>query len=298
MQETEWIDRYIKPLVTSSGALDLKDDVAVLTPFATTIATMDTLVEAVHFRPADPPYTVGQKLLRVNISDIYAKGAAPREALLSIAWPRYRDEAQFAALLAGIGHDIEAFGIDLVGGDLVTTDGPLILSLTLTGETFGVAPKRRTGAQIGDGIFVSGQIGFGLIGLEAARLGHRDDLAARYRVPVLASLSAARAVADLAMASMDVSDGLLLDAQRLSRASHVGLVLDLDHVPLAEPSDDLAVVIRQCTGGDDYQILMTAPANSVLPDFTRIGRVVDAPGLAIHWHGNTVALPENLGFRH
>ncbi|MGB1069508.1 MAG: AIR synthase related protein, partial [Henriciella sp.] len=101
MQEAEWIDRYIKPLVTSKGAFELTDDVAVLTPYETTIVTMDTLVEAVHFLAADPLDTVGRKLLRVNISDIYAKGAAPGEALLSIAWPRHRDEVEFAALMAG-----------------------------------------------------------------------------------------------------------------------------------------------------------------------------------------------------
>ncbi|MGB2219692.1 MAG: thiamine-phosphate kinase [Henriciella sp.] len=298
MQEAEWIDRYIKPLVTSKGAFELTDDVAVLTPYETTIVTMDTLVEAVHFLAADPLDTVGRKLLRVNISDIYAKGAAPGEALLSIAWPRHRDEVEFAALMAGIGDDLEAFNVSLIGGDLVTTDGPLILSLTLTGQIIGPAAIHRNGAKAGDGIFVTGQIGFGDVGLAAAQRGDCEDLAARYRVPLLAPLQAAAAVATHATASMDVSDGLLLDAQRLCKASRVGLVLDLDCVPLAEPSDDLAIVIRQCTGGDDYQILMTAPADRDLTNFTRIGQVVEGDGLGLKWRGNTVDLPDILGFLH
>ncbi len=115
MQETDWIKRYIAPLVTAAGADGLRDDVALLATDGPTIATMDTLVEGVHFLPKDPDDTVGQKLIRVNVSDVFAKGAVPGAALLSIAWPRGRSEARFASLLQGMARDLETFGVALMG---------------------------------------------------------------------------------------------------------------------------------------------------------------------------------------
>ncbi len=262
------------------------------------IATMDTLVEGTHFLPSDPIGTVGQKLIRVNVSDILAKGARPHEALLSVSWSSQRSEQDFAALMAGIATDLKQYGIDLLGGDFVTVDGPVCLSLTLTGVCYGEGPVRRRGARIGDEVWVSGQIGWGHIGLEAARAKPGDDLADRYRVPALPNPDVAKTVSDAATASLDVSDGLLIDAYRLAEASDCGIMLDLADVPLARPSSDLEQIMAQCTGGDDYQVLMTAPAGQVLEEFTKIGIVIEDPGLSLNFRGQSVNLPETLGFEH
>ena len=159
MQETDWIKRYIAPLVTSDGADALRDDVALITALGPTIATMDTLVEGVHFLSEDPIATVGQKLVRVNVSDIHAKAAEPVEALLSIAWPEDRSETEFERFMMGLSKDLDTFRVSLVGGDLVRTQGPLTLTLALTGRCIAKGPVRRAGGGAGEGLFVSGEWG-------------------------------------------------------------------------------------------------------------------------------------------
>ncbi|MEM9226044.1 MAG: thiamine-phosphate kinase [Pseudomonadota bacterium] len=299
MSEHSWIDRYIRPLVKSEGADGLLDDVAQLDGAGVQIATMDTLVEGVHFLPGDAMAGVGQKLIRVNVSDILAKGARPHEALLSIAWPRAWPEAQFGALMAGIGADLKTYEIALLGGDLVKTDGPLVATLTLTGRCQKAGPVRRLGgAKPDDEIWVSGQIGWSVLGLEAAKAGEQSALADRYRIPRPPPLPAADIVAEHARASMDVSDGLLIDLERLVEVNGRGAVLQLEQVPLARPDCDVALALHQATGGDDYQILMITPPGQRFSDFTKIGRVTKALGLSVTFHGAPVNLPETLGFEH
>lgn len=298
MSERDWIDRYIRPLVTAKGADGLRDDVALLASGGVQIATMDTLVEGIHFLADDLLDTVGQKLLRVNVSDIHAKGALPLEALLSVAWPKGRSETEFEALMSGVGRDLAAFKVALIGGDFVSTDGPLVLTLTLTGQCLGKAPIRRSGARVGDSIFIGGEIGWGAIGLAAARVGGSDQGAGRYRVPLISTAAQARTVSDIATASMDVSDGLLIDAQSLAQASRVGLEIALDAVPLAVDASDFEDIIRLCSGGDDYQILMTAREHEAPEGFTKIGKVTTGNKLAFTYKNEPVNLPETLGFEH
>ncbi|MEL7545314.1 MAG: thiamine-phosphate kinase [Pseudomonadota bacterium] len=299
MRETDWIARYILPYVSAGGAYGLKDDVARLeSSNPDKIVTTDMLVEGRHFLPTDPLETVGRKALRVSISDIYAKGGQPCEALLSIAWPSDRSEVEFAHFMSGLGGDLRQFDVSLLGGDLVLTDGPLVLNLVLTGKVQSEAIPLRSGARPGEALWVSGEIGHGGIGLRAAIHDGDKDAISRYQVPQLPSLAQIDLVARHASASMDISDGLLLDANRLCLASGVGLVIELDAVPLAKlvsTSDD---ALAQCTAGDDYQILMTAPAESELPGFTKIGRVIDGSGLSLIWQGETIGVPEKLGFLH
>jgi len=298
MSERDWIDRYIRPLVTAKGADALRDDVAMLTSGGVQIATMDTLVEGVHFLADDPLDTVGQKLLRVNASDIHAKGALPLEALLSVAWPKGRSETEFDALMRGIGRDLAAYKTALIGGDFVSTDGPLVLTLALTGQCLGKGSVRRSGARAGDSIFIGGEIGWGAVGLAAARGGGSGQDAGRYRVPLISTAAQARTVSDSATASMDVSDGLLIDAQRLAQASSVGLEIAIDAVPLAVDAPDLEGIIRLCSGGDDYQILITASNDETPAGFTKIGRVTVGNSLALTYKNEPVNLPETLGFEH
>lgn len=298
MEERTWIQRYIAPLVTAPGADRLRDDVAVLSVTGPTIATMDTLVEGIHFLSPDPLHTVGQKLIRVNVSDILAKGATPAEALLSVAWPRERPEADFADLVRGIGKDLEDLCVHLIGGDLVTTDGPMTLTLTLTGTCINEGPVRRTGGRVGDKLWVNGEIGWGGLGLEAAKTGGDPEIASRYRVPRISGLADAQTVAELASASMDVSDGLLLDVSQLAAASECGARIALDRVPLAAPTDALAGVLTQCTSGDDYRILLSAPSEQVIPGYSCIGELISSPGLELTHGGQFVNAPSTLGFEH
>jgi thiamine-monophosphate kinase len=301
MSEREWIHKYIRPLVRAGGADDLRDDVAMLRTSGVMIATLDTLVEGVHFLASDPLDTVGQKLIRVNVSDIYAKAALPREALLSVAWPKGRAEAEFAALMAGVAKDLKAFEFELIGGDFVSTDGPLVLSLALTGLSIGAGPVRRTGGIApGDKVWVSGQIGHGAIGLEAALNGGPASRIQNYRVPRLPEAKAAQLVATFGKAAMDVSDGLLQDVETLVSVNGRGAGIDLNRIELAEPSHDLARVMMQVTGGDDYQILVVSAPDTALPPehFSQIGEIVSAPGLLLTFDGVLVNLPETLGFEH
>lgn len=298
MDETAWIKRYIAPLVTSPGADQLRDDVALLTTLGPTIATMDTLVEGVHFLPTDPIATVGQKLIRVNVSDIHSKAAEPLEAMLSIAWPQDRSEAEIANLFSGIGRDLDEFSVSLIGGDLVRHTGPLTLTLTMTGRCIGKAPVRRSGGRAGDALYINGEIGWGHVGLAAAREGGDPEIALRYQVPRVSPAFSAQTVADVASASMDVSDGLLIDAARLAEASGCGSRIELDKVPLAIPSADMEAILAQCTGGDDYRILISARPDLNLPGFVRIGQLTESPGLELRHEGQHINAPSTLGFEH
>ncbi|MEL8056078.1 MAG: thiamine-phosphate kinase [Pseudomonadota bacterium] len=301
MSERDWIHRYIRPLVRAEGADDLRDDVAELSTFPATIATMDTLAEGQHFLSSDPLNTVGQKLVRVNVSDIHAKGAAPKEALLSIAWPKGRGEAEFADLMAGIAIDLRAFGIDLIGGDTVSTDGPLVLTLSLTGQCLGDGPVRRA-AQAPDGasLWLSGPIGGGAIGLRAAIEGGLESDVQRYRCPPTTKLMHAQAVAEAGLAAIDISDGLLLDALSLAEINGRGVHINLERVWLYRATSDLPLIMEQATGGDDYQILMIAKDGvKIDPEaFLQIGHIKSKPGLTLSFHDEPIPLPDKLGFDH
>lgn len=298
MDEATWIRRYIAPLVTATGAADLRDDVALITTLGPTIATMDTLIENVHFLSTDPLSTVGQKLLRVNVSDIYAKAAEPLETLLSIAWPQARSEDEFKQLMSGIARDLDEFAVALIGGDLVGHDGPLALTLALTGRCLGKMPVRRGGGQAGQALYVEGEIGWGGLGLDAAKAGRDPETASRYQVPNISPLTAAHTVADIAAASMDISDGLLIDACRLADASGCGVTLRLEAIPLARPTDEMSDILAQCTAGDDYRILLSALPGLQIPGFSEIGCLTDSTGLQLLHHGQRVNPPSTLGFEH
>lgn len=309
MSEFEWIRKYFAPLATSEGAAGLEDDVAALSELDGPLAiTIDTLVEGVHFLSSDPIDTVARKLVRVNVSDLLAKGARPSEALLSIAWPRGRAETDMAQFAAALGDELSIQGATLVGGDTVATDGPLVLTLTFTGVCAGDGPVRRSDAGPGDEVWVSGLIGAGGLGLAAAKSGHADQWLDHYRVPEIPPLAAADMVAEFASASMDVSDGLLADAARLAAASGLQLHIDFDRVPFAEHGGDLQQAVTMASAGDDYQILFTADP-AIRPELTAfaadegleltlIGTVSEGAGLSVTYQSGLVNLPETLGFEH
>ncbi|WP_296820354.1 thiamine-phosphate kinase [Brevundimonas sp.] len=265
--EFETIARLLRPLATDPAARGLLDDAAVLTPQPgrQLVLTHDTLVEGVHFLASDPPGTVAQKLLRTNLSDLAAKGAEPFGYLMSTAWSPRCDWTFREAFAAGLAEDQGRFGLSLLGGDTVSTPGPLTVGATLLGWGEPSRCPSRSGARAGDLLFVSGPIGDGLLGLKAA-LGELDGprLLDHYRRPEprLDLIHLARA----ATASADVSDGLIADAGRIAEASGLGVRLDLAAMPVSAEGrawldgqpDEASARLQLATGGDDYQLLLAA----------------------------------------
>jgi thiamine-monophosphate kinase len=256
------IARHFRPLA-GPGALDLKDDTALLTPPSgrELVLTVDAMVAGVHFLPDDPPDLVSRKLLRVNLSDLAAKGAVPIGYLMTVSAPKDTPDEWFAGFAAGLAHDQRVFGVSLLGGDTTSTPGPISLSLTAVGHVAPGQAVLRTGARPGDEVWVTGTIGDGALGLLVAR-GRLSDpsghLLERYRVP---QPRLGLAMAGIASAGMDVSDGLVQDLGHLCRAANLGAGIDAASVPLSPAAraagpEWLATCL---TGGDDYELLLAVP---------------------------------------
>lgn len=309
MAEQDWIRRYFAPLVSSPGAARLTDDTAQLS-LATgpVVITTDAMVEGVHFLGGDPIDTIARKLVRVNVSDILASGAEPAEALLTLGWPSRRTEAELASFAAALGDELALWGASLIGGDTVTNPGGLFVSLTLTGRCLGAGPIRRGGAQPGDELWVTGEIGGPRRGFIARAAGVPSPWIASLLTPVLPPVSAAGLLVRHASAAMDVSDGLLGDAGTLAGASGAGAEITLESVPFAGGASGLAERLDLATWGDDYQLLFAArPENAggLLADarelgirISRIGRIRAEPGLAATFENRPVNLPETVAYQH
>lgn len=271
--EFELIARHLAPLARGEkGAFGLLDDAALIGPRAghSFVVTADAVVEGVHFLRADPAELVARKALRVNLSDLAAKGARPRCYFMTISWPDWVDGPWVEAFARGLGQDQAAFGIHLAGGDTTRTPGPLSISITAIGEAKGSTMVRRAGAKAGDGLWVTGSVGDAFLGLKLARDGaagfpaaDRDVLLGRYRLPE-PRVGVGMALAGLASAAIDVSDGLVADVGHLARASCLTVEIRAADVPLSAPAlravgTGLASVRDLLSGGDDYEIAFTAP---------------------------------------
>lgn len=267
----------LRPIATHPAARGLMDDAAVLDDL---VFTHDMLVEGVHFLPDDPAGDVAWKLLAVNLSDLAAKGAVPAGVLLG--YPLSDDEWD-RAFVAGLAEALAHFDVPLLGGD--TVRGPRVLSLTAFGRS-AFAPS-RSGAQAGDALYVTGVIGRAGLGLQS----DPDHLSA-YRRPT-PRLAEGQALAPIVHAMMDVSDGLLIDAQRMAAASNLALEIDLDAVPHA------GELMAAMTAGDDYELLFAAAPEALLPvAATRIGAFSAGDGLTLRNSTGPVALPQRLGYLH
>lgn len=308
--ERDWISRYFAPLASAPGADALRDDVAELSAQdGRVIATVDALVEGVHFFPDDPVESVARKLVRTNVSDIIAKGARPLEALLTLGWPGGRAEEDLARFAGALGGELANWGARLVGGDTTANPQGLFLSLTLTGQCGPDGPIRRGGARAGDRLWVTGEIGAACRGYRALKEGRSDDpYIASYREPMLAPLRITDMLRTCATGSMDVSDGLLGDARLLAAASGLSVTVDLDAVPFAGGAPGLEERLAFASWGDDYQVLFSAP-ESAAPQIksdaaemgllaTCIGAFASGSGLTALMDGASVNLPETLGFEH
>jgi thiamine-monophosphate kinase len=272
--EDRLIARYFRPLATAPGAFGLEDDAAIVTPppGCDLVLTTDGGIAGVHFFPDDPAEKIARKVLRMNLSDLAAKGAQPIGFLLSLALPASIDGPWLAGFVNGLGDDARHYSCPLLGGDTDHTPGPLSLSITAFGAVPHGAMVRRATAKPGDSIVVTGSIGDAALGVMLRRdpsLGERWRLSQtqtaalkdRYLLPQPRTALAGAVLHD-ATAAMDVSDGLVGDLAKMCRASGVAAEVDVARVPLSDAVR--AAVAAQpvlletvLTGGDDYEILLT-----------------------------------------
>jgi thiamine-monophosphate kinase len=284
MNETEFV-AALRKLPLHPGARDLDDDCAILTIGGETLViTHDMMAEDTHFRPHADMADVAWKLLASNLSDLAAKGAEPIGVLLGHSLGS--DDARF---LEGLNEGLVTYGVPLMGGDTVATTGTSTYGMTAIGRATHLPVPSRKGAAPGDGVYVTGPVGRAMLGYE----GDPDHLAAFNRpVPRLAE---GMAVAPLATAMMDISDGLLLDCWRMGWVSGVTLALDSAAIPVANRAR-LADCVRW---GDDYELLFTAPADAVLPvPAFRIGTVRPRDHAPLLLDDSPLADPARLGYRH
>ena len=279
--EFEIIRSLFAPLADHRFARGLIDDVAVIEQLGPLVVTTDAIVEGVHFLADDPLDTVARKALRVNFSDLIAKGAKPVGVTLALMWPGGRDANGIADFARGLGEDLKRYDVALLGGDTTSTPGPLSIVVTALGVPLGGRTPSRADAEVGEEVWVTGAIGDGFLGLlsltytpSVYRAGPADQsdahamhIRAAYRTPS-PPFAFAETIARHARASMDISDGLLVDAAKLAAASNVALRIDAESVPLSsaghaylEANGDDGL-LRLLNGGDDYQALFTAPRSA------------------------------------
>jgi thiamine-monophosphate kinase len=304
--EFDIIARYFAPLATEAAALGLKDDAAVLVipESREVIASCDTLIEGVHFLADDPPETIGYKALAVNLSDLAAKGSKGYTYLLSLSLPHDISESWLEGFSTGLRTMQEESGIALVGGDTTASPGPLTVTITALGLVAHGHAVLRHGAKPGDRLYVSGTIGDAYLGLSLLkeRASERfpdfseadaSFLIDRYRRPTPRT-DAVIPIRNFAQSAIDVSDGLVLDIEKLCQVSRVGAAIEAARVPFSaaarkamERMPDLLEAL--ITSGDDYEIV-AAVSEACVSEFETEARAKDVP----FTHIGTI-LPEGRG---
>lgn len=329
--EFEIIARYFAPLAAGPEALGLTDDAAVLPsePGEALVISTDTIIEGVHFLAGEEAETLAEKLLAVAVSDLAAMGARPRGYLLALALPGAWEEEILSRWLQGFSRGLQraqaAAEIRLVGGDTVSTPGPISLTVTALGAVEQGRELRRSSARPGDLVYVSGTIGDAALGLAALKgaLGELTDaerktLAERFRRP-RPRLALGRRLIGVARAAADISDGLVADLGHICAASGVSAAIDCRRMPLSAPARAAlrAVPARWAavlTGGDDYELVFTAPPTAEQPlagiaaelgvPLTAIGRIVAAaqhvlaPSVSITGEDGRPLAVDRPGYRH
>jgi thiamine-monophosphate kinase len=266
------IERYFAPLSRGfPGAYGLRDDVAVImpSPGRELVVKTDAIVAGVDFPPDEAADLIARKALRVNLSDLAAKGAIPRAYLLDLIVPSTIDEAWIAAFAAGLAHDQAEYSIHLIGGDMSATPGPVTIAVTALGEAPVDKIIRRGGARGGDAIFVTGTIGDAALGLRVLKgelrgLDGQDKacLIDRYRLPRPRTTIGPRLIG-IASAALDVSDGLVGDLRHICEVSNLSAKIEVRLIPLSSAArtaivSDPELLTAAITAGDDYEIVFTA----------------------------------------
>ncbi len=321
--EFDLISRYLAPL-SGVGAYGLTDDAAVLTPpeGKDLVFTKDALIADVHFFADDPPDFIARKAMRVNLSDLAAMGAEPLGYLLALAFPNDMENIDgfMAKFSSGLKRDQEEFGWSLYGGDTVSTSGPLMISLTAIGIVNRGQALRRRGAKPGDNIYVSGTLGDGAFGLKclkdefrAAKTSVTQPLIDRYHLP-RPRLELGQRLWGIATSTMDISDGMAGDLRHICDLGGFGAEIDAELIPL---SDEVGKLLESFpaykklvwNGGDDYELLFTAPkdmdgkiektARDINLALTKIGHVTTKKNVIIkNRDGINLLQDDDQGFRH
>ncbi len=308
MDEFELIRSYLAPLAGGEG-LGLKDDAALFAPEPgyDLIFTKDTLVEGVHFPEGRFDEDVAQRLLRVNLSDLAAKGARPMGYLLSIALPEWVGPSHLQNFASGLERVQSLYDFRLFGGDTVSTPGQAVISATLIGQVPQGKMIKRNGARVGDDVWVTGSIGDGLLGLKTVMKA--PEIAAfppearsfwelaywRPQPP----LPMRQMLLNWSTSAADISDGLVADLATLCESSEVGMEINLEDIPFAAPTQnwinqalsDLEAKLALITAGDDYQVVYTAEteardvitalSNDLGQPVTRIGTCKPGSGVRV-----------------
>lgn len=309
MKERDFIRDHLSR-IAGEGAEGLQDDCAWL-PYSNgwLAVSTDTSVEGVHFPSSVKGAAATERAVRVAASDIAAKGADPVGMLVNLSIPGDTADPVIAALALGIEEAGRALGLPLLGGDTTRHIGLLTISVTV----FGQCKRKilRSGAEVGDTIWISGPIGGGLAGLRYLQgnpltskpsgedLMHWEEAFLRPDIPI----NQAGTIQTAATASLDVSDGLLADARHISEASGVGLVLDSETVPLFAGTEGFATesvenLVTLLSAGDDYAALVTGTSNILAEaGFIPIGRVERGQGVILLHHGTQIDFGEG-GYSH
>ena len=306
--ELAFIER-LRAFAAHPAARGLADDAAVMDGL---VLTHDMIAEGVHFLPSDPPASVGWKLVAVNLSDLAAKGAEPMAALMGATLSN--DPEWDKLFISGVAAACAKYRLPLIGGDTIALPpgAPRVLGLTAIGRGGAVVPS-RSGARPGDRLWLVGTLGDGAAGLAVLTANPKAEgvLVEAYRRPV-PQLAAGRALATVAHAMMDVSDGLLFDLARMIAASGCGARVDLQALPLsrayiAERGNNRRARLAAATGGDDYALLaalapdldpelsLSLPSGTII---TSVGTLTDGDELCLFDAAGEVPLPEQLGYEH
>ncbi len=294
----------MRAMATDPAARDLLDDTAVIDlGNDALILTHDMMAEGVHWRSNADPADVAWKLVASNLSDLAAKGARPLGVLLGFMLGDDEWDRKFGA---GLQTVLSHFDVPLLGGDTVANRGDKrALGMTAIGTATHRPVPSRGGAQVGDLLYVTGTLGDALAGFELIDAGFDEigPLANAYNRPD-PRITEGQQLAPLVHAMMDISDGLLLDAERMASASKVGISINLASIPLSRAyvsyrGASLESRLQAASWGDDYELLFASPAAAKMPAYaTLIGVVTAGAGLCLHDDGRRVDLPPSLGYQH
>lgn len=312
MGEFDWIRTHFVPLSNvQNEALSLQDDVALLTPPAgkQLVVTTDTINAGIHFLANTEPKLIAQKALRVNLSDLAAKGATPYAYSMALSLPKTTREAWLAAFCSGLAEDQKHYGCFLLGGDTTATDGPLSVTISaygLIGEGHAIL---RSGAKPGDHIYVSGTLGDAVAGLHCLQTNNdrHQKLIFRYHLPQPRTTLGSMLIG-VASACMDISDGIVQDLGHICRASSVGAQIVAPSIPLSDDARTVGDFSTLLSGGDDYELLFTAPksaqavirgiAKELSLPLTAIGHITDGDDVMILDENNQPISLLQKGYQH
>ena len=321
LSEFEIIKEFFSPLAENEFSLNLADDVAKLPVDEgyELVFTKDVCIAGVHFFPEDPPELISRKALRVNLSDLVAKGSQPVGYLIGLGLPEDWDRKWLSQFCNGLRQDQKFFGISLLGGDTVRSPQSLFISITAIGKIQCGLFRKRSTARVGDHIYVTGTIGDSYLGLLAQKRqltladeSDRSFLVSRYLLPE-PRINVISLIQKFANASLDVSDGLIGDLNHMCLASNVGAEINIDSIPISSSALNVLTTDQYkqteiFAGGDDYEILFTVPVSKVEKfestkkncgfQITNIGRITANKTIQVLDSDGTNVEFVNTGFKH